>query len=71
VRFVVRAAPPPDDVLLSPLRDARVTAIELRDARAEDLLARSRFDPQLPDSMQMTAVLSGLDLGQVAVSGRC
>ena len=40
---MVRAAPPPDDVLLSPLRDARVTAIELRDARAEDLLARSRF----------------------------
>ena len=70
VRFVVRAAPPPDDVLLSPLRDARVTAIELRDARAEDLLARSRFDPQLPDSMQMTAALSGLDLGQVAVSGK-
>ena len=54
VRFLVRTTPAPDDVVLSPLRDARVTALELRDARTDDLLARSRFDPPADNGMGAT-----------------
>jgi len=67
VRFLVRTTPAPDDVVLSPLRDARVTALEMRDARTDDLLARSRFDPPASDGMS-TAMLPSLDLGSINVS---
>ncbi len=67
VRFLVRTTPAPDDVVLSPLRDARVTALELRDARTDDLLARSRFDPPADNGMGAT-MLPSLDLGLIHVS---
>jgi hypothetical protein len=63
VRFLVRATPAPDDVVLSPLRDPRVTALELRDARTDDLLSRSRFDPN-----PTVASLPSVDVGFVKVS---
>ena len=71
VRFLVRTTPVPDDAILSPLRDARVTALELRDARTDDLLARSRFDPPTvteTGASMMTATLPSLDLGSIKVS---
>jgi hypothetical protein len=64
VTFTVHTTPPPDDQVLSPLVDARVTAIELRDARSDDLLARARFDPPQAG----VPAVSQLDLGDVAVS---
>lgn len=69
VRFLVRTTPAPDDAILSPLRDARVTALELRDARTDDLLARSRFDPPTETATSMMpATLPSLDLGSIKVS---
>ncbi len=65
VSFVVHTTPPPDDRALSPLLDPRVTAIELRDASRDDLLARTRFDPP---QAGMTA-LTRLDLPPLPVSG--
>lgn len=53
VRFLVRTTPAPDDVVLSPLRDVRVTALELRDARTDDLLSRGRFEPTTPASLNL------------------
>lgn len=67
VHFVVRTTPPPDDEVLSPLLDPRVSAIELRDGRTEDLLARARFDP--PVHGATAGMLPSLDLGQLLVSG--
>ena len=66
VEFVVHTTPPPDDQVLSPLLDPRVTAIELRDAKYDDLLARTRFDP--PQSG--VAATTHLDLGELMVSGK-
>lgn len=63
---MVRTTPPPDDEALSPLLDPRVTAIELRDGRTEDLLARARFDPPVPGAA--AGMLPTLDLGQLSVS---
>ena len=67
VRFLVRATPAPDDTVLSPLRDLRVTALELRDARTDDSLARSRFDPPA-SSVTGSPMLPALDLGSLQVS---
>lgn len=64
VRFLVHTTPPPDDELLSPLTDLRVSAIELRDGTTDAVLGRSRFDPA-PAGMPME---SSLDLGMVNVS---
>lgn len=65
VRFLVRTTPAPDDAVLSPLRDLRVTALELRDGRTDDLLARTRFEPS---SDAVTTSLPSLDLGLIRVS---
>jgi hypothetical protein len=64
VRFLVHATPPPDDELLSPLTDLRVSAIELRDGASDAVLGRSRFDPT-PAGLAME---SSLDLGMVNIS---
>jgi hypothetical protein len=64
VRFRVHATPPPDDLLLSPLSDARASAIELRDGKTDQVLARSRFDA-VPAGMSPNI---DLDLGSVGVS---
>lgn len=64
VRFLVHATPPPDDELLSPLTDLRVSAIELRDGTSDAVLARSRFDPTPAGTMME----SSLDLGSINVS---
>ena len=65
VSFVVHTTPAPDDQVLSPLLDPRVSAIELRDATHDDLLARTRFDPPQAG----VAALTHLDLPPLAVSG--
>ncbi len=65
VSFVVRTTPAPDDQVLSPLLDPRVSAIELRDATHDDLLARTRFDPPQAG----VAALTHLDLPPLMVSG--
>ena len=67
VRFLVRATPAPDDTVLSPLRDLRVTALELRDARTDDSLARSRFDPPA-SSVTGSPMLPALDLASGPVA---
>lgn len=65
VSFIVHTTPPPDDRVLSPLLDPRVTAIELRDASRDDLLTRTRFDP--PQAGMAAA--GRLDLSPLPVSG--
>ena len=66
VEFIVHTTPPPDDQVLSPLLDPRVTAIELRDAKLDDLLARTRFDPPQAG----LAATTHLELGSLLVSGK-
>lgn len=69
VRFVVRTTPPPDDQMLSPLLDPRVSAIELRDATKDDLLARLPFE--LGDDAPVGGASSSMSLtGGVPVSER-
>jgi hypothetical protein len=42
---LVHTSPAPDDAVLSPLTDSRVSALELRDATSDALIAHARFDP--------------------------
>ena len=63
VRFTVHTTPPPDDALLSPLTDARVTAIDLRDAETDAIFGHSRFDP----TPAGTAPMFELPLGSIQV----
>lgn len=64
VSFTVHASPPPDDALLSPLTDLRVTALELRDATTDSILSHARFEP----TPAGTAEIAPLDLGMIPVS---
>lgn len=64
LKFLVQASPPPDDRLLSPLTDPRVSALELRDAKTDQVLTRSRFDPA--PAGQVPSI--NLDLGNLAIS---
>ncbi|MFO0576956.1 MAG: hypothetical protein U1A78_23375 [Polyangia bacterium] len=68
VHFVVRTTPSPDNQVLSPLLDPRVTALELRDDRTEDLLSRARFDPPVAGATIAPEQLPSLELGLVPVS---
>src|SRR5262245_9107123 len=65
VQFLIHTTPPPDDKLLSPLVDTRLSVIEVRDAQSDEQLARSRVDPLATDS---SAEGTKLDLGKVVVS---
>ena len=64
VRFLVRTTPAPDDAVLSPLRDLRVTALELRDGRTDDLpwSARSsasvRLERMRKDAERTTVIVT-------------
>jgi len=61
---VIHTTPPPDDAALSPLADLRVSALDLRDASNDAILARTRFDP-MPAGMVQQA---SLDFGSLDVS---
>jgi len=65
VQFLIHTTPPPDDRLLSPLVDTRLSVIEVRDATTDEQLLRTRVDPLSSDT---PVDGTKLDLGKVGVS---
>lgn len=67
----LHAAPSPDDKMLSPLTDPNVFALELRDAKSDQLIARTRFDRTPSDvDPHAEASVTHLDFGLVEPFGQ-
>lgn len=66
----LHATPPPDDQLLSPLRDPSVIAFELRDGQTDELLGRSLVQPAENGGVTPSAPgVRSIDIGRITPWG--